>query len=158
VTEEDRKAAYNAAYNELRRFTTQFSQFVSDEEGGLELGVDRDALLNLSRSYIDDLRRYTTYHNAPIPDHARRCAYLCKWIMKFRPLVVRNPIAPTDREFESFAIMVNEIFATWCVSILMMVEWDEISINIRELFLYSLRHRSNSEDTYILFFAQLCQI
>lgn len=158
MTEEEREAEYKAAYNELRRFVRQFSEDTADENDGLELGVDFSALWNLSRSYVDDLNRYAAYHNAPIPDHARRCAFLCKWLMKFRPLVVRNPAAAPGEDIETFGLMANEVFATWCAASLMEINWSELSETIRIIFLYSLRHRSNSEDTYILFFAQLCHL
>jgi hypothetical protein len=158
VTFEEQEAAYNTAYDLLRTLVREFEADLGDEMEGLEIGVDFPALWNLSRSYVDDLHRYAAYHNAPIPDHVRRCAYLCKWLMKFRPLLVRNPTAPKEEEIETFALMANEIFTARCTSNLMAVDWSELSPELMELFLYTLRHRSNSEDTFILFFAHLCHL
>lgn len=155
MTEQELEAEHNAAYNQLRDLAAKFNS-ETREESGLDISIDFGALWNLTRSYVDDVHRYSSYHDAPIPDKARRCAYLCKWLMKFRPLVVLNPSAPRDEEIQTFSLMANEIFTAWCVSALMTLDWSEVSNEIRLLLLYSLRHRFNSEDTYILFFAHLC--
>lgn len=159
MTEEEIEAAYEAEYTALGQLITKFSEHAADELDGLEIEVDDGALWNLAQSYVDDVNRYTAYHNAPIPDHARRCAYFCKWLMKLRPLVVRNPSAPPGEELESSALMANEIFGAWCASNRMGIEWaEDLSQQMQDLFLYTLRHRLSSEDTYILFFAQICHL
>jgi hypothetical protein len=151
----ERKKEHLATYDQLRAIVVKFNKDTGNENG-LEIDVDFDALWNLCGSYTDDLIRYTAYHDAPIPDKARRCAYLCKWIMKFRPLVVIDSNAPDGKEVRTYALMANEIFIQWCVSGILELDWASISDRMQELFLYTLRHRYNSEDTYILFFAQLC--
>jgi hypothetical protein len=143
------------AYDLLRKYAIRFDK-ATEDENGLDLKVDFNALWNLAHSYTDDIKRYQSYHHAPIPARARRAAYLCKWIMKFRPLIVMNPIAVVEEEVQTFLLMANETFALWCASGEMEFDWSNISDELRVVLLYSLRHRYNSEDTYILFFAKLC--
>lgn len=150
-------AQTSATYDLLLDLAERFEKSM-DEENGLEIKVDSDALWNLARSYIDDVERYVAYHDTQAPDEARRSAYLCKWLMKFRPIVVMDPLAPPEEEIRTFQLMANEAFALWCVSGVMQFDWNDVTEKIRHLLLYSLRHRYNSEDTYILFFAQLCKI
>lgn len=157
-TEAEIEAEFEAAYGLLRGYLIQFKRGMGDELGHA-LEVDTDALWNLSRSYADDIHRYKAYHGTEVPDEARRSAYLCKWIMKYRPLVVSNPMATEDKEIRTCALMTNELFAMLCASGIMQINWtDAISDKVRVILMYSLRHRLNSEDTYILFFAQICNL
>lgn len=151
-TPEERAAA--EAYSLLREFAMKFEKGMSEECGSTIL-IDYDGLWNLSRSYADDVGRYSAYHDTQVPDQARRCAYMCKWLMKFRPIVVMEVGDPGNEEVRTCELMANELFALVCVSGMMEFDWSSVSPRIRTILLYSLRHRYNSEDTYILFFAQI---
>lgn len=146
-----------AAYNLVRDFSIRFEVDMM-QENGLDIRVDYGALFNLAMSYVDDITRYKAYHDTEVPDRARRSAYLCKWLMKFRPIVVLNPEAIKTEEINTFRLLANEIFAMYCISGLMEIDWSDLSDKIRIITLYSLRHRYNSEDTYILFFALLTDL
>lgn len=149
---------FKDAYHEIRQYAVEFQKAMSDENG-LEIRIDTDALHNLAQSYADDVNRYSAYHHTVMPDRARRGAYLCKWLMKYRPLVVFNPGANPDEEVRTFSLMANEVFAMFCSSGLLEIDWaTDVTNMIRQIMLYTLRHRNNSEDTYILFFAQLCNL
>lgn len=150
--EAERAAA--EAYSLLREFAIKFEKGMGDENGSTIL-IDYDALWNLSRSYVDDVGRYAAYHETEVPDQARRCAYMVKWLMKFRPIVVMDIKDRKKEEIRTVALMANELFALMCVSGMMEFDWNDISERMRTILLYSLRHRYNSEDTYILFFAQI---
>ena len=151
-TPEERSAA--EAYSLLRELAIKFERGMANECGSTIL-IDYDAIWNLSRSYADDVGRYSAYHDTLLPDRPRRCAYMCKWLMKFRPIVVMERGQPGSEEIRTCELMANELFALACVSGMMAFDWSGVSDRIRTILLYSLRHRYNSEDTYILFFAQI---
>ena len=153
----ERAREIEAAYDLVRAFSVQFEQGMKDENG-LEIYADKDGFWNLATSFVDDLRRYREYHETEMPDRARRAAYLAKWIMKFRPITAFESSADKRKEVRTFELMANEVFAMMCMSGVMMFDWDNISDRMRVILLYSLRHRFNSEDTYILFLAQLCDL
>lgn len=150
---QEQRAAYAWLSNRLK----EYDKLLAPKGSGVEVLVDHDALWGLCRSYVDDIFRYRSYHDAPVPDPARKAAYLCKWLLKLRPVVVQNPSAAADQTYETFALMANEVFALWCVSGMLLVDIQtDIHVSVRELLLYTFRHRSSGEDTFILFFAQLC--
>jgi len=150
-----RKAAVDEAYDLLRDCVVSYAREM-ETENALEILVDFAALWNAANSFVDDVARYQNYHKAPVPARARKAAYLCKWIMKFRPLIVRDGDKSRTEEVQTFALMANELFAMYASGGVMLFDWKELTQKICVVLLYSLRHRYNSEDTYILFFAQLC--
>jgi hypothetical protein len=152
--QEELERAADEAYGLIREFAICFERGMGDENGSTIL-IDYDALRNIARSYVDDVHRYATYHETQVPDRARRSAYLCKWLMKFRPIVVTEVNGNGSEEIRTVSLMANELFALACVSGLMEFDWNGVSDRVRQILLYALRHRNNSEDTYILFFAQI---
>lgn len=154
TTEQD----VTACYNELVAF---FGAFAADFEvfTGLTLRLDDSGTYNLAQSYVYDLGRYTQFHEIEVPDRARRAAYICKWIMRFHPILVPYDVTELEERHGKFAMVANELFAIYVVSGLLKIELEaSLSPRMFNMTLYSLRYRASSEDTFILFFAQLCQL
>jgi len=136
-----------------------FSEFSDEFESlfGQRLQINAAQLGNVAQSYVFDLGRYVKFHELEIPDRARRGAYVCKWLMKLRPIYFDATITHLPEEIASMLLLANELFAMYVTSAITRVDLEKsLSERMGNILLYSLRYRSSSEDSFILFLAQLC--
>ena len=84
-----------AAPNELisERFQQHYNwaeEFILQYGSPPELRVNPQAMYIAIKSAYDDIYRYKAYHlsdpKANLSDAVQRAAYLCKWLIKFRPI------------------------------------------------------------------------
>lgn len=143
-------------YDELDR---HFEAFSEDFESSLGLKFDIDAaeLANVAQSYVYDLERYVKFHEVEIPDRARRGAYICKWLMRLRPVRHSIQLDGLQDSLATMAVLCNELFSLYVLSATLKIDL-EVSLSPRmgTILLYSMRYRATSEDTFILLLAKLC--
>jgi len=148
-------AEIEAIYNRLDRLFADFAEPYKGELS-LEIGIDPIELGNVARSYAYDIHRYKDFHEIKIPDRARRGAYLCKWLMRLRPVVYSADVEQLSTERATMLLLVNELFAMYAISALMKIDFEQtLSTEMGNILLYSLRYRASSEDSFILFLAFL---
>ncbi len=89
----------------------------SQKKGAYELVPDPETLYSTVVATYHDIARYKYYHqddpNATKSDAVKRSAYFIKWILKFRPLMIRREllIPPTKPSPMDHSLFVNERFA-----------------------------------------------
>ena len=141
-------------YDELVDIFNLFAQWFKACVGS-NIALEPPILMNVVQSYSYDLDRYRKFHEIEMSDTVRRAAYLAKWMMRFRPVrVLEYSSSEVARQSELTA---DELFTMFVVSVYLQVDLEEVLSNrLMNIFIYSLRYRSHSEDTFILFFAHLC--
>jgi len=146
-----------AIYQELDGFFDHFSdEFASAV--GLKPIADHSAFWNIGQSQVYDLNRYAHFHELQIPDRARRAAYLVKWIQRLRPVRVEADITALPEERGKFALLVNEQFALYVASGILRIDLEQaFSAKMLNMILYTMRYRSPSEDSFLLFFVYLSE-
>lgn len=119
--------------------------------------IDPRRLKFAVESAYQDIARYKEYHQTDpeneLLDCTKRCAYLLKWIIKFKPIQTSN----VDFENESldYAELINEAFALYLFDIHLSNEIGEdvglSETKIRQ-FAYDLLYRQISVDGWIAIF------
>lgn len=146
-----------SVFDELRQYLADFEEEMTARKINVDFHIDVYALFNACGSYVQDLYRYCEYHNIQVPDRARRAAYICKWMMRFRPLIAMEPAGETTDTDRDIALMINESFCAYLSGIRLDIKWDtDVSAKVFGILLYSFRYRSYMEDPFILLFAHLC--
>lgn len=156
--EDPHSQAVGEIYDEIDNL---FGAFASDfkDSCGIEVDIDSDLILNVCESFAYDIVRYTAFHENVIPDRARRAAYLCKWLMRFRPTFVTSSLSNLPHRERQLGLLANELFCMYASSGLLRINLETtITDRLFNTLLYSLRYRAHSEDAFILFFAYLAGI
>jgi hypothetical protein len=122
----------------------------------LDLELDPSQLANIAQSYVYDLGRYVKFHEVQIPDRARRGAYICKWVIKLKPIHHRMAIETLSPEQGEMLLLANELYAMYVLSATIKIDLEKkLAARMGNILLYSLRYRAASEDSFILFLAHL---
>lgn len=145
-------------YDQLVDYFSDFAEELR-ETSRVPCDLDYGVLTNVCESYAFDLSRYSKFHELNAPDRARRAAYICKWIIRLRPVYLIHDQLPDDKESKKFALMVNELFCLYVASGILGVDIEESATNrFVEILLYSLRYRLSSEDSLILLFSRMLDL
>jgi hypothetical protein len=148
--------AVGEAYDEIENYFIGFAEEMRGSSG-VAIDLDRGAFVNVCESYIYDLFRYSQFHEIEIPDRARRAAYACKWIMRFRPVFVLSTSISLDQRQRQLALIATELFAMWVASAIMNYDLEQMTTpRMFNILMYTLRYRSQTEDAFILLFAHYC--
>jgi hypothetical protein len=79
------------------------------------ISFDPLVIVNITKSAMDDIRRYKAYHQVELSDAVKRAAYFTKWILWFRPIYVGRPTGSHDftASFDpkDKSLLINELFA-----------------------------------------------
>jgi hypothetical protein len=157
-TDQEHNQKVGVAYDELNLLFDAFAQDFHSATG-IRVDVEPRHLLNICESYVYDIYRYISFHELEIPDRARRAAYLCKWLMRFRPVFLISDVSKLSDEARTFALLANELFSMYAISGFLRLDLEaHLSARLFNIVLYSLRYRAHSEDAFILFFASVCGI
>lgn len=122
--------------------------------------VDVRRLKFAVESAYQDIARYKQYHQenpqTDLLDCTKRCAYLLKWIVKFKPIATRGD--DIDNEQLDFAELINEAFALYLFDIHLSDEiGEDIGLSILKVqqLAYDLMYRQISVDGWISIFQML---
>jgi hypothetical protein len=90
----------------------------------------------------------TEFHRLRVPDDPKKAAYMVKWILKQRPIMV--PELRTKPQ-----ATINEIFALRIGLLILKVRISDIPLETIKLAIYTFRYRNYDQDSFLLFFDYL---
>lgn len=145
-------------YDKLAAYFGDFADDLRDT-AGIVVDLTYHDLMNAAESLAFDLNRYKLFHEIDIPDRARSAAYICKWIMRFRPVALIQKLEELPKEKKQPALLINELYCLYVISGVLGIDFEgETTDRFSGIVLYSLRYRAHSEDTFILLLAKMCGI
>jgi hypothetical protein len=122
--------------------------------------VDTRRLKFAVESAYQDIARYKDYHQEDpansLLDCTKRCAYLVKWIVRFKPIVVKN--VQFENEDLDYVELINEAFVMFLFDLHLS---DEVQRDVGltepkiQHFAYDLLYRQISVDGWIAIFQLL---
>lgn len=139
-------------------FCTHFLEAFGVKSGMAE--IDPRRLKLAVESAYQDIARYKDFHQkdpaTELLDCTKRCAFLLKWIIKFKPIEIRN--VDFENETLDYVELVNETFALYLFDVHLS---DELKFDVGiaqskiHQFAYDLLYRQISTDGWIAIFQLL---
>jgi hypothetical protein len=126
---------------------------------GPEMVVNENALFLTIKSAYDDIYRYKLYHldadKHPRSNGVKRAAFLCKWIIKFKPIEYADN-ARADSLHDISGLIINADFSQWMARVHISADkgGSHFQFSNRYLFelLYDLTFRELTGDALLHIF------
>lgn len=152
---------YLDLYQAASRHCDRYNREAGD---GIAISFDEATLLRVVWSAYDDIARYKLYHLADglddKSDAVKRAAYLAKWIVRLRPIVIAGPKGGLSPEAmkSSDSMLANEHFALRMGLNVLLAEGVpdfELTDEAHFHLLYDFGYRELSGDALVATFQQL---